>query len=147
MEPLFPIEAEGPAHPHGPADAPDAPDAPDPPAPRAERTHAARPDRPAHPVQRVFLTATEVGQQLGIRKSRVYELAAAGLLPVVRLGRRMRFPRRGLEELATAAIERAKAEVLGRDGRDGLDESAAAFTRDRSAQVGHGNGTRGRRVA
>jgi excisionase family DNA binding protein len=57
---------------------------------------------------RLFLTATEVGQQLGLGKSRVYALAADGLLPAVRLGRRMWFPRRGLEALADAAIERAE---------------------------------------
>lgn len=62
--------------------------------------------------RRIFLTAAEVGRELGVRKSRVYELAASGMLPVVRLGRRMLFPRRGLEELADAAIERARARVL-----------------------------------
>jgi excisionase family DNA binding protein len=56
----------------------------------------------------MFLTAAEVGQELGLKKSRVYELAAAGLLPVVRLGRRMLFPRRGLDELVDAAIEQAR---------------------------------------
>jgi excisionase family DNA binding protein len=58
--------------------------------------------------ERIFLTAAEVGQELGLKKSRVYELAAAGLLPVVRLGRRMLFPRRGLDALVDTAIERAK---------------------------------------
>ena len=61
---------------------------------------------------RAFLSAAEVGAQLGLGRSRVYELAAAGVLPVVRLGRRMLFPRRGLDELAELAIERAKAELL-----------------------------------
>jgi excisionase family DNA binding protein len=63
------------------------------------------------PALRMFLSAAEVGQQLGLHKSRVYELAAAGLLPVVRLGRRMLFPRRGLEQIAEAAIERARARL------------------------------------
>ena len=63
------------------------------------------------PGDRMFLTAAEVGRELGVRKSRVYELAAGGMLPVVRLGRRMLFPRRGLEALAEAAIERARARV------------------------------------
>jgi excisionase family DNA binding protein len=58
---------------------------------------------------RVFLTVEEVGRQLGVRRSRVYELAASGLLPVVRLGRRLRFPRRGLEKLAEEAMSRARA--------------------------------------
>ena len=57
---------------------------------------------------RLFLSATEVGRLLGIRKSRVYALAAEGLLPTVRLGRRMWFPRRGLDALTDAAIKRAQ---------------------------------------
>ena len=59
----------------------------------------------------MFLTAAEVGQELGLKKSRVYELAAAGLLPVVRLGRRILFPRRGLDALVDTAIERARARL------------------------------------
>ena len=62
---------------------------------------------------RLFLSATEVGRQLGLGKSRVYALAGEGLLPTVRLGRRMWFPRRGLEALANAAIERAEERVAG----------------------------------
>ena len=49
---------------------------------------------------RVFLNAAEVGEQLGLRKSRVEELAAQGLLPNVRFGRRIWFPARGLDALA-----------------------------------------------
>ena len=62
-------------------------------------------------VVRMFLTATEVGQQLGLGKSRVYELAAAGMLPVVRLGRRMLFPQRGLDALAEAAIQQVRLRI------------------------------------
>lgn len=61
--------------------------------------------------RRLFLNATEVGRELGIRKSRVYAMAAEGLLPAVRLGRRVWFPRRGLEALAEAAIERSKDQM------------------------------------
>src|SRR6266536_2686389 len=60
-----------------------------------------------------FLSATEVGQQLGLGKSRVYALAAEGLIPTVRLGRRIWFPRRGLDALADAAIERAEERIAG----------------------------------
>jgi excisionase family DNA binding protein len=97
----------------------------------------------------IFLTAREVGQQLGIRKSRVYELAAAGLLPVVRLGRRMRFPRRGLEELAAAAIERTKAEVLGAGGVPVPVAQTAALRRRATYRRSSAAGARhrGRRVA
>ena len=47
---------------------------------------AVKPDVDASPP--LFLTAAEVGRQLGLRKSRVYALAAVGMFPVVRLGRR-----------------------------------------------------------
>lgn len=60
---------------------------------------------------RLFLSATEVGQQLGLGKSRVYALAAEGLLPTVRLGRRIWFPRRGLNALAEQAIENARDRI------------------------------------
>jgi excisionase family DNA binding protein len=58
--------------------------------------------------ERLFLSAIEVGRQLGVCKSRVYALAAEGLLPTVRLGRRLWFPKRGLEALANSAIQRAE---------------------------------------
>jgi excisionase family DNA binding protein len=60
---------------------------------------------------RPFLSATEVGEQLGLGKSRVYALAAEGLLPTVRLGRRILFPRRGLDALAEMAIEHARDRI------------------------------------
>jgi excisionase family DNA binding protein len=78
---------------------------------RTKTTRAGRPVRDAAG-DRLFLTAEEVGRQLGLRKSRVYELAACGMLPVVRLGHRVRFPRRGLEALAEAAIQRAQDDQL-----------------------------------
>jgi excisionase family DNA binding protein len=65
----------------------------------------------------MFLTAAEVGRELGLKKSRVYELAAAGLLPVVRLGRRMLFPRRGLDAMIDAAIRRAGEDAEPFDSR------------------------------
>jgi excisionase family DNA binding protein len=75
--------------------------------------------REPHTDDRLFLTAAEVGRRLGLRKSRVYELAAAGVLPVVRLSpRRMLFPRRGLEDLVEAAIERARARTSADPAQD-----------------------------
>jgi predicted DNA-binding transcriptional regulator AlpA len=64
------------------------------------------------PGGRVFLNACEVGQQLGLRKSRIYEMAAEGLPPSVRLGRRIWFPVRGLDALADAAIEDSRNRLL-----------------------------------
>jgi excisionase family DNA binding protein len=66
-------------------------------------------DADADADDRLFLTVEEVGRRLGVRRSRVYELAASGLLPVVRMGRRLRFPRRGLDDLAEEAITRARS--------------------------------------
>ena len=121
----------------------DAPQSPGDPS-ASPPPQSARPPGAAAPT--MFLTANEVGQQLGIRKSRVYELAAAGLLPVVRLGRRMRFPRRGLEELAAAAIERAKTEVLGAGGPPVGAALRAALRRHASYSRGGTRDTRnGRR--
>lgn len=65
------------------------------------------------PETRVFISASDVGKQLGLHKSRVYEMAAAGLLPSVRLGRRIWFPVRGLEALADAAIEESRIRLVG----------------------------------
>lgn len=56
-----------------------------------------------------FLSAREVGAILGLKKSRVYELAHAGILPTVRLGvRRLLFPASGLDSLESAALARAR---------------------------------------
>jgi excisionase family DNA binding protein len=44
-----------------------------------------------------LLTAKEVASELGLTPFRVYELARLGLLPSIRLGRSVRFPREALE--------------------------------------------------
>ncbi len=55
----------------------------------------------------------EAAEYLGIRsKSRAYALAAAGYIPVVRLGRRRLVPLAALEALVDAATERALAATL-----------------------------------
>ena len=55
----------------------------------------------------LFLTAREMGEELGLKKSRVYELAHSGTLPVVRFGSSLLFPKDGLGALAEDAIARA----------------------------------------
>lgn len=54
-----------------------------------------------------MLTAAEVGELFGLSPKRVWDQANHGRLPVVRLGRRMFFPRHGIEIMQRAAIERA----------------------------------------
>ena len=64
------------------------------------------------PTDPLFLSAADVGKILGLRKSRVYELAASGAVPTIRLSpRRALFSRRGIEPLDQAAVDRA----LGHD--------------------------------
>jgi excisionase family DNA binding protein len=64
-------------------------------------------DRPSQPL---LLRAAEVAAILGIGRSTVFELAAAGELPVVRIGRSVRVPRhalyRWIEERTQQAHER-----------------------------------------
>jgi excisionase family DNA binding protein len=58
--------------------------------------------------ERLFLSVEEAGALLGVKRSRAQQMAQRGLIPTVRLGRRLLVPRRVLEVLADAAIERAR---------------------------------------
>jgi excisionase family DNA binding protein len=52
----------------------------------------------------------EAAEYLGVKsKSRAHALAAQGFIPTVRMGRRRLVPRRALEALTDAAIERSLA--------------------------------------
>lgn len=46
----------------------------------------------------ILLRAEEVALQLGLGRTKVFEMLAAGELPVVRIGRSVRVPRRSLEQ-------------------------------------------------
>jgi excisionase family DNA binding protein len=48
--------------------------------------------------ERLALSLEEAGALLGISRDLAYDLVAIGLLPSVRLGRRLVVPRRALEE-------------------------------------------------
>ena len=52
-----------------------------------------------------LLRAEEVAKALRIGRTKAYEMMAAGELPVVRLGRCVRVPRRRLAEWIAARIE------------------------------------------
>jgi excisionase family DNA binding protein len=56
-----------------------------------------------------LLRADEVAEILGLGRSKVYEMMAAGVLPVVRLGRSVRVPRRQLYEWIDSQVERREA--------------------------------------
>ncbi len=45
----------------------------------------------------LLLKATEAGELLGLGRSKVFAMVAAGELPVIRIGRSVRIPRQALE--------------------------------------------------
>lgn len=45
----------------------------------------------------LLLKATEAGKVLGLGRSKVFAMVAAGELPVIRIGRSVRIPRQALE--------------------------------------------------
>lgn len=48
------------------------------------------------PIIPELLNASQTAQLLNIGRNHVYELAHSGVLPVIRLGKKMLFPRRAL---------------------------------------------------
>jgi len=54
----------------------------------------------ALPAGPLLLSVTRAAEVLGVSRSTLYQLVAAGRVPVVRLGRAVRVPRRELERLA-----------------------------------------------
>lgn len=61
-----------------------------------------------------FLSLAEAGRLLGVGRCRAWELAHAGQLPAIRLGRRWYVPRRAIDALVDRALE--NSEVLARRG-------------------------------
>jgi hypothetical protein len=57
----------------------------------------------------LWVSVPEAGSRLyGVSPQRSYQLAADGLLPTVRFGRRLLVPIRALEALGDAAVDRAR---------------------------------------
>jgi len=52
---------------------------------------------PPQPEDRLLLNATEVARLLGLGRSTIFSLLAAGELPAIRIGRSVRVPRAALE--------------------------------------------------
>jgi excisionase family DNA binding protein len=67
----------------------------------------------------LLLRAEEVGHLLGIGRSKVYELIAAGELPVVEVGRSLRVNRLALERWVEARTSGGGAEQEDRGPRGG----------------------------
>jgi len=49
-------------------------------------------------METLLLNAEETARLLGLGRTKVYEMLAAGELPVIRIGRNVRVPRDGLSE-------------------------------------------------
>lgn len=49
-----------------------------------------------------LLTATETAQILNVKEERVYQMVRSGIIPVVRLGRQIRFDKEQLERWIAA---------------------------------------------
>lgn len=62
-----------------------------------------------------FLSLAEARRLLGVGRCRAWELARAGLLPAIRLGRRWYVPRRALDALADRALERREVALAQLD--------------------------------
>ena len=52
--------------------------------------------RSKHGLERLTLTVEEAAQSLGVSRAHAYELAAQGVIPTLRLGRRILVPREAL---------------------------------------------------
>jgi excisionase family DNA binding protein len=65
-------------------------------------------------MEKLLLTAAEVGEMIGVGKSKTYELLAAGLIPSVRIGKSLRVPADRLR----AWIEALEVNERTADGSD-----------------------------
>lgn len=63
-------------------------------------------------MDRLLLRAADVANLLGLGRSKVYELMAAGQLPTIRIGHSVRVPAQALEEWVARQVE----DQVGSDG-------------------------------
>jgi excisionase family DNA binding protein len=61
--------------------------------------------------QPLYLSVRQAGRRLGVGPARAYALAAAGVFPTIRRGRRILVPAAAFARWAAAEAERALAEI------------------------------------
>lgn len=61
-------------------------------------------------MEKLLLTIPEAAAQLGLGRSKMYQLLAEGAFPVVRIGRAVRIPSKALEEWVARRQAEAAAE-------------------------------------
>jgi excisionase family DNA binding protein len=57
------------------------------------------------PIERMLLRAGEAAEMLGVGRSTIYELANRGLIPTIRVGQALRFPRQQLVQWIDKQLE------------------------------------------
>ena len=62
-------------------------------------------------MDKLLLTIPEAAAQLGLGRSKMYQLIGEGLIPVVRLGRSVRVSSKALEDLVARLQEEAAEEA------------------------------------
>ncbi len=75
----------------------------------------------------LLLRANEVGKLLGLGRSKVFAMVAAGQLPAIRIGRSVRVPREALERWVreqTVAVDERNDAVIPMDVRLPLERRA-----------------------
>lgn len=77
----------------------------------------------------LFLSVPQVARIIGASEARTYDMVAAGMLPAIRLGRRVRIPRAAFDAWAARMSEQALASVRALDSErltPGVEEAAIA---------------------
>jgi excisionase family DNA binding protein len=81
----------------------------------------------------LLLRATEVGKLLGLGRSKVFAMVAAGQLPAIRIGRSVRVPREALERWVreqTVAVDEGNDAVISMDVRPHLQRRGQTPSRN-----------------
>jgi len=81
------------------------------------------------PAGPLLLRVAEAAEMLAISRSTLYQLVAAGRVPVVRLGRAVRVPRRELERSTVSARTTIAAPAAGSRSRNGASRRITSWRR------------------
>jgi predicted DNA-binding transcriptional regulator AlpA len=87
----------------------------------------------ATPVEREFYSSREVEALTGLSHTGVWRAATRGDLPSIRIGKRILFPRRGIEKLIAEAVDQPRSAHNNPNERDhGRHAEAPLFAAGRA---------------
>ena len=66
------------------------------------------------------LSIAEVGAALGYGRTSIYRMVRAGKIPAFRLGRKLRIPRRAIEQMVESALTALPKPTVSRSQKDEL---------------------------